>query len=228
MGKKLIYIVLFQISTLAVTAQINELGVFLGGSNYIGDIGKTNYINPNTPAFGLIYKWNRSQRHAWRFSYVHSNIKSNDRQSEVPSRKERGLQFTNTINEFSAGLEFNFLPYDLHNTKPTFSPYVYSGLSVFIYDENYFIDKELKNDYQYYSFAIPMTVGFKTRLTRTLILGLETGARLTFTDNLDGSNPKNNNFKELRFGNKSSKDWYVFTGITLTYTFGKNPCFCAE
>ena len=36
--------------------QINELGVFLGGSNYIGDVGPTDYISPNEPAFGIIYK----------------------------------------------------------------------------------------------------------------------------------------------------------------------------
>ena len=44
MRKFFIYIFLL-LSTTAITAQINELGVFLGGSNYIGDIGPTNYIN---------------------------------------------------------------------------------------------------------------------------------------------------------------------------------------
>jgi hypothetical protein len=57
---------------------------------------------------------------------------------------------------------------------------------------------------------------------------MEIGARYTFTDNLDGSNPKNKNFETLKFGNLNSKDWYVFSGVTLTYTFGKNPCFCAD
>jgi hypothetical protein len=47
-------------------SQIHEVGVFYG-SNYIGDIGPTTYIAPNEPAFGILYKWNKSPRHAYRF-----------------------------------------------------------------------------------------------------------------------------------------------------------------
>ena len=51
-----------------------KLECFLGGSNYIGDVGKTNYINPNEMAFGILYKWNKSPRHSYRFSYTQSTI----------------------------------------------------------------------------------------------------------------------------------------------------------
>jgi hypothetical protein len=54
-----------------------------------------------------------------------------------------------------------------------------------------------------------------------LVLALETGARYTLTDNIDGS------FNQ-KFGNINNNDWYVFTGATLTYTFGTKPCYCAE
>ena len=73
-----------------------------------------------------------------------------------------------------------------------------------------------------------MIVGLKSRIVNNLILGAEIGVRWTLTDNLDGSNPKNDDFESLRFGNLNSNDWFVFTGLTLTYTFGQNPCFCAE
>jgi hypothetical protein len=46
-------------------SQIHEVGVFFGGSNYIGDVGPTTYI-ANEPTFGLLYKWNKSPRHAYR------------------------------------------------------------------------------------------------------------------------------------------------------------------
>ena len=66
-----IYIFLFcLISITPVKAQIHEIGVFLGGSNYIGDIGPTTYVAPNNLAFGLLYKWNKSARHSWRISYT--------------------------------------------------------------------------------------------------------------------------------------------------------------
>lgn len=209
-------------------AQINELGVFLGGINYIGDVGPTNYISPNEPAFGIIYKWNRSPRHAYRFSYYQGNIASKDIDSEVPSRELRGNSFKNNIKEFSAGLEFNFLEFDLHSNEKTTTPYVFTGINYFIYNEIFILNNKSHLDYRHSTFAIPMIVGLKTRLINNLIIGIEVGARYTFTDNLDGSNPINENLETLKFGNLNSKDWYVFSGFTLTYTFGKNPCFCAQ
>ncbi|MNL28629.1 hypothetical protein D3C87_1502800 [compost metagenome] len=73
-----------------------------------------------------------------------------------------------------------------------------------------------------------MTLGIKSNITPHFIIGAEVGARYTFTDDLDGSNPSNDNLKSLRFGNLNNNDWYVFSGITLTYTFGQKPCYCAE
>jgi hypothetical protein len=157
-----------------------------------------------------------------------ASITAKDVESNAPNRKERGFEIKNSIKEFSAGLEFNFLEFDLHQSNYVFTPYVYSGLSAFIYDEVFVVGTESKTDYQSYSFAIPMIVGIKSRLTNHLVIGLETGARYTFTDNLDGSNPKNKNFEDLKFGDLNNKDWFIFTGITLTYTFGKNPCFCSH
>lgn len=209
-------------------AQIHEIGVFAGGNNYIGDIGPTTYIAPNNGAFGLLYKWNKSPRHSWRISYTQGKISSKDADSDMPSRKQRDLKFENDVKELSLGLEFNFFDFNLHESGFLFTPYVYSGLSVFGHSEQFFLGKDTKEDYQTVSLAIPMTVGVKTRIAEKLILGFEVGARYTFTDNLDGSNPKNDNFEDLRFGNLNSNDWYVFTGFTLTYTFGNKPCYCAE
>ena len=209
-------------------SQINELGVFVGGVNYIGDVGPTSYISPNEPAIGILYRWNRSPRHSYRFSYSQGSLTSNDKDSVVPSRNLRGFSFKNSVKEFSAGLEFNFLDFDLHDSKTKISPYVYSGISYFIYDEIYILNNKSNKDYQSSTFAIPMIVGLKGRFFENFIIGAEVGLRYSFTDNLDGSNPKNDNFETLRFGNLNSNDWYVFTGLTLTYTFGQNPCFCSE
>ena len=212
-----------------LTAQIHEIGVFLGGSNYIGDVGKTNYVDPNELAIGILYKWNKSPRHSYRFSYTQSTIKGNDLDSEVPARRERGYSFENNIKEFSAGLEFNFFDFNLHEVlKRKVTPYVYSGLTYFLYDELFVLNGDTKEDYRAGAVSIPMTVGIKGNILENFILGFEVGARYTFTDNLDGSFPKNENLEPLKFGNINSKDWYVFTGFTLTYTFGEKPCYCAD
>lgn len=212
-----------------ITAQINEIGVFLGGSNFVGDVGKTNYIAPNEPAFGIVYKWNKSPRHSYRFSYTQSTITANDLDSEVPGRNLRGYRFKNNIKELTAGMEFNFFDFNLHEVlKRKITPYVFTGVSYFAYDELHVLNGQTKKDQTERTFAIPMIVGVKTNILDHFVLGVEVGARYTFTDNLDGSLPANENLAPLKFGNINSKDWYVFTGITLTYTFTEKPCYCAE
>ena len=36
---------------------------------------------------------------------------------------------------------------------------------------------------------------------------------------------QNKDFENNTFGNTNSNDWYTFTGITLTYAFGKSHAF---
>jgi hypothetical protein len=209
-----------------MNAQIHEVGVFVGGSNFIGDVGLTTYISPNEPALGILYKWNKSPRHSYRFSYTQSKISANDLDSKEPSRNQREYRFENTIKEVSLGLEFNFFDFNLHEVKRKITPYVYSGISYFRYDELYISSGKTQKDSGAGSFAIPMTLGIKSNLAPHVVLGLEVGARYTFTDNIDGSNPKDENL--LKFGNINNNDWYVFSGLTLTYTFGNKPCYCVE
>lgn len=209
-------------------AQINELGVFLGGSNFIGDVGRTNYISPNEFAFGVLYKWNRSPRHSYRISYTQSKLTGADIDSDSKGRSMRGFDFENSVKEISLAFEFNFFDFNLHEMERKTTPYVWTGISYFMYDELFHLETGYEKDYSSSTFAIPMAVGVKTNITPALILGVEFGARYTFTDNLDGSNPENENLAPLRFGNLNSKDWYAFTGLTLTYTFTEKPCYCAE
>jgi hypothetical protein len=210
---------------LKVSAQTYEIGIFAGGTNMIGDVGRTNYILPSGPAFGGIFKWNKSKRYAWRASVLYGDFTADDTKSHMQSRQQRRYSVDNSILEASLGLEFNFVEYNLHKLGPAFTPYLYTGFTYFRYDFMYFDALQVQDINQKEgSFAIPMTVGAKYRLNQFLILGAEIGARYTFTDNLDASNPEGSNFEQFRFGNILSDDWYVFTGFTLTYTFGRKPC----
>jgi hypothetical protein len=217
--------VLFLLITGLARAQTYEVGLFAGGANNIGDIGSMNYIAPSGPAFGALFKWNKSKRYAWRGHVIYGSFTADDAKSNMSSREQRNLRMEQSVMEFSAGLEFNFVEYNLHKLGPAFTPYLYTGLTYFRYDYNYFdagslIDLNQRDG----SFAIPMTIGAKLRLNQFLVIGGEIGARYTFTDNLDASNPEGTQFEDFRFGNVFSDDWYVFSGITLTFTFGRKPC----
>lgn len=209
------------------SAQIHEVGIFAGGSNFVGDVGKENYIAPNNLALGGIYKWNKSTRHSWRFSIMHSNLKIDDANANSASRQQRGYALKNKVTELSVGLEFNFFEFNLHELGFKITPYVHTGINYFWYDNMYFLGgiarKESQRDR---GFAVPMTLGIKFNVANNWVVGIESGVRYTFVDDLDGSNPANEDYQRYRFGNLNSNDWYVFTGFTLTYTFGRNPCYC--
>ncbi len=208
-----------------LNAQTYEIGLFGGGANFIGDVGRMNYVYPSSWALGGIAKWNKSKRYAWRGTLYYGQFVIDDSKSDLSNRQQRGYSFKNSVKEVSGGLEFNFLDYNLHKLGPAYTPYIYTGITYFRYNYHYWDAGALQNlSQEEGSLAIPMTLGFKARINQYLILGAEIGARYTFTDNLDGSNPEGSNFEQFAFGNINSNDWYVFSGFTLTYTFGRKPC----
>ncbi len=226
---KYLFLIIFSIfTTQNISAQIYEIGVFAGGSNFIGDVGNTNFIAPNQPAFGVLAKWNRSERHAYRLSLINSKLVGIDANSDDPRREQRGYGFENNITELSAGFEFTFFDFDLHPSGTKSTPYLYTGITATNHQKLYFAQNGRRTylDSKAWAFAIPMVLGFKTTITDHFIFGAEVGARYTFTDALDGSLPDLENNETANFGNTNSNDWYVFSGVTLTYTFGRKPCFC--
>jgi len=105
-------ILIFSVLSIQLSlAQINEIGVFIGGSNFIGDVGATDYIAPNQLAIGGLYKWNRSKRHSYRASIIFSDLEGIDTNSNDPRRIQRGYEFSSKIIEGSLGMEFTFLDF---------------------------------------------------------------------------------------------------------------------
>lgn len=226
------YLILFLISMFFIQtgqSQIYEIGVFVGGSNVIGDVGATDYISPNQSAFGGIFKWNRSPRHSFRASIIYANIEGQDSKSDDPRRIERGYSFKNSLFEISAGMEFTFLDFNLHDGTKKATPYLYTGISMAKHDNYYFKSNGVytSEDTKSWAYGIPMVLGFKSNILENFIFGFEVGARYTFSDELDGSVPDSKNLIENHsLGNTNSNDWYVFSGFTITYTFGVKPCYC--
>lgn len=208
-------------------SQTYEIGGFIGGANYIGDIGNATYINPNTLVGGAVFKWNRSDRHAFRLSVLYADLSADDAESKETRRQQRDYSFTNNIAEASLGIEYTFWEWNLYDGKRQSVPYLYTGLTGFYADQVFLnADNELVRDGKNFNVAIPAILGFKATLGTSLIAAIEIGARYTFSDNLDGSNPEELDLMAPTFGNVNGNDWYVFTGISLTYTFGRKPCYC--
>lgn len=222
MIKKFLFILIIGMSTI-INAQINEVGVFLGGSNYIGDIGSSNYIDPKDKAIGVIYKYNLNPRIALRSTFTYAEITADDMNSSNIVRKQRNLSFSNTIKELAVGIEFNYFEYGLSTRYKSHTPYILLEVAAY----NYKIAKRqiAPNEYEYgnkTSISIPFGLGYKTKIVGNLAGAVEIGVRYTTSDELDYNHDMIN---ALIFGNPSRNDWYVFSGINLVYTFGRPACY---
>ncbi len=158
----------------STVAQTFEIGPFIGGANYIGDVGKSSFINPNTFVGGAIAKWNRSERHSLRFTLLYANIEADDSKSNEVRRQERGYSFTNHIAEASLGIEFNFYSFDLNDAYIQGTPYLYTGITYFN-NKHHYLSADLPNSGvlepqgNNYDFAIPLIFGYKQTFTPKII-----------------------------------------------------------
>tara|TARA_B100000925_G_scaffold107185_1_gene79048 strand:+ start:1504 stop:2199 length:696 start_codon:yes stop_codon:yes gene_type:complete len=231
MKKNCLLIIIF-CSQYFVNSQYHEIGAIVGGANYIGDVGSSNYVFPENPAFGLIYKWNRTTRYSFRTNFVFSSIKKSDYNPSDFARFLRKYRFKNQIMEFSVGAEINFVDFNLHGIDKLFTPYIFMGVGYIKYDLFYHNPKTFESIFYAdgSNISLPVIIGFKATASPLVILGLEIGARYTFSDNLDGSFPKSDSGAPngYEFGNINNNDWYVFTGLTISFTFGDLPCYCKE
>ena len=113
-------LLLFICITSNCLSQIHEIGFFVGGVNYVGDVGRTNYIHPNDTGVSFLYKYNINPRMAIRGNYSNFSISGDDADSENTIRQQRGFSFKNSINEFAVGIEYNFYEY-YFSSKDKFS-----------------------------------------------------------------------------------------------------------
>ena len=220
--KKGIFLFFFIAFSINLSAQVYEIGVFLGGSNYVGDIGRTNYVYPNKLAGAVFFKYNYNPRIAFRGTYSYLPIQGNDLEADTDLRINRGLNFKNTINELALGLEYNFYEYNIAEQGKTWTPYILVELAAFRYQTA--VSEPVPFQYQCQnkkSFTVPIGIGFKSKLYQNLAFALETKIRYTFEDDLDYTTTR---IPNLDFGG-GGKDWYMFTGVSFIYTFGRPPCY---
>ena len=181
----------------------------------------------------------------FRANISYSKVGASDHRSKEYYKLERNKNFRNNIVEGSLMFEYNFFNINDDQEKAQ-SPYIFVGVGAFSakgkeydYDgtNNVIIEKTKYNT----DLTIPFGVGYKVRFNYNWILSFETGVRYTNVDYIDYNKGKftqnfidavadgvvpSDEYSKRVYGNTSNKDWYVLSGITLTYSFGRPACYC--
>jgi len=240
----------------------------LGPSNYQGDLAPDITFKETHLAGGIFLKRNSGQFFSHCLSLMEGEISGND--NNFTNLKIRNLSFQTYITELSYQLEFNFFPFSFGLQHKDFTPYVFTGLSLFYFDpqtiyngqyiklnnldtEGKVAGNEQKHDYSLYQLAIPIGGGLKFSISDKIILGINVGFRSAFTDYLDDvsttyydkniltkkngklsaelsdrSGEINNQpigYMGKQRGRSDLKDWYIFSGIFISYKIRDAVCF---
>ena len=143
MQKKIIYC-LFALIFMSVSykGQRHEIGVQLGMSNLVGDIGRTNYFlqKPILSNFGdygipfyggILYRMNFNPYQTVRLNLGYSHIQFVDAAAKEQYRRDRKLWGTNSIFHADLIFEYNFFPVN-DEQKSLLSPYVFGGVGAML------------------------------------------------------------------------------------------------
>lgn len=176
--------------------QTMEVGIFAGGSYYLGDINPGVHFQQTRPAGGLIARYNIDTRWSVRASVLVGQVRASDLFSQAVD--SRNLYFQTLITDISTVGEFNFFPFINGSSKNYMTPYIFGGASLFFFNpkrkgeklreygtEGQNISYENRSQYSTRGIAIPFGIGFKYSLTENIGLAFEWGMRKTFTDYID-------------------------------------------
>ena len=197
-----ILLLLLGLKTTSLMGQKNELGLFFGGSYYLGDLNPSNHFALTRIALGGIYKYNFNPHISLRANGIFASVEGND--ALIKYNQDRNLRFKSKVTEFSGQLEVNFLPFISGNLKTPFSPFIFGGLGVFSFNpqaqnqEGRWVSlrplgtegqgSDLypeRKPYNLVSHSFLFGIGLKFNISRNITGGIEWGMRSTGTDYLD-------------------------------------------
>lgn len=145
MNKKLLFSFLAFLGMVSVKAQRNELGVRLGMSNLVGDVGRTNYILQKPldldrvsewgfPFYGgLLYRFNFNPHQTVRVDLGYNQIQFSDKAAKEEYRVNRNSYGKNNVYETSLMFEYNFFPINNEQVSMV-SPYIFGGIGALMFD----------------------------------------------------------------------------------------------
>lgn len=194
--KKLFFIIITVFLALQGNSQSLEVGLFGGGSYYVGDINPMMHFRDSQLGFGLIMRSSLDKRWAVKITALRGSVKSDD--EVINFREDRRLRFNSPITEVAVTGELNFLDYFTGSKQDYMTPYIFAGVAVFqfkpqvtaknlkeIGTEGQNFNYKGNDEYSLTSFAIPFGIGFKYSLSKKLGFSAEWGLRKTVTDYID-------------------------------------------
>ena len=205
--KKFIIIAVFSGIIIGAKAQKKvDLGIFGGGSYYLGDINQSKQFYSLSYAFGGLYRYNINPRYTIRGSVYYGNLQADDQDFNNQFQQSRDNRFSGTVLDATLQFEFNFMPYSTFGRAGEYTVYTTGGIGVaFINTSGSRPTNQL---------VIPFGVGAKVNLGKKMGIGIEWGFRKMFYDELDGyENPIDPEYRSFIH----NYDWYSIAGISLTY-----------
>jgi hypothetical protein len=186
----------FLVLSLPAGAQIMEVGVFGGGSYYLGDVNPSGHFKGTKLAYGILARYNFDTRWAIKLSGYRGTLKGEASQSWfLPNR---GLSFETPITDISAVAEFNFLPYFTGSKRNWITPYIYAGIGMFFFSptsggvnlqplgtEGQQVGYQGRKPYALVGFDVPFGLGAKISLGQRFGLTVFWEMHKAFSDYLD-------------------------------------------
>lgn len=175
----------------------DEVGVFIGGSYYVGDLNPSGHLNSLTrPALGAVYRHNFNMRLSVAGSLLFGSIQGIDARSSSYEQQQRNLSFRSSLYELAARAEFNFIEYKIGDDRYQFTPFMFLGVAGFNFNPRASIGNQwvalqpLKTEGQSKAYmrtqvSVPFGAGIKANMAKRIGLVIEWGLRKTFTDYLD-------------------------------------------
>ena len=188
-------------------------------TQYSGDLVSGYKLATAKPAGSAHLRLNFSEIVSNRFTLLVGGVRGDDSQPVDVLGENRNHSFNTNLVEISSVFEYNFLDFQNPENPQRWSPYVFAGVGIFRVD-----NESASEDFSRNQLAIPMGVGFKYRVGKQFMLEFETGGRKTFFDELDGISDGDTTLKDYQFGNPNDDDWYIYTGIRISYVLYKIPC----
>lgn len=198
-------IILLSLSFLSVSAQtVPEIGVFAGGSYYIGDLNPYKHFYNTKFSGSFFYRDQiaKSDRLTFRLQIGFGKVEAFDSESPLQDQVNRNLSFQSKILEVGPMIEIHFLPYEIGSDQRPFTPYLFGGITYFkmnpmgqngdtwvelqsLGTEGQGTSATNKKNYKLNQVSLPIGIGLKFNMTPRWAFGLEYGIRKTFTDYLD-------------------------------------------